>query len=132
MIRFVSTYSAGYGVLLTVYSILRFHSNALHNELLNSVFGFAIIGIIYFYLNWSLSKLDSDLMPSRTIILSGILITVIGCSLSTMIMWFYNERIGLFNNISNSIRAVIINGVIGLIVSIIVTSKLRKNQNLSK
>jgi hypothetical protein len=133
MVKFVSAFALGYSVLLTAYSVLRFHSNTLHNRLLNSVFGLAIIGIVYFYLNWSLNKLNSDLKASKgTIILIGTLITFIGCLLSTTIMWFYNDSIGLLNNISNSIRAVIINGLLGLIISIIITNRLEKNQNFSK
>ncbi len=132
MIKSLAIYSLGYGVFLTVYSIGRFYSNASSNQILNSVFGFAVIAIIYLYLKWSLRKLNSTNHLSRgTIILIGTLITIIGCTLSTTTMWFHNESIGLLNNISSSIRAIIVNGVIGLIVSVIVSGKLPNRPRLS-
>lgn len=130
MLKSLTLYSIGYGIILTIYSMIRFQIHATRNQLLNSFFGIAILLIIYLYLNWSLKKLHSNIkLSKRKITLIGFLVTTIGCTLSTTTLWFYNEHIGLINNISNSTRAIVVNGIIGLIVSIIITSKLPKNKN---
>ncbi len=119
-------YTLGYAFILTCWSLLLTTRGA---QDLRPIFGFAIIGIIYFYLNYCLKKISEVKSERGHLIISGTLIIALGCVISTSYLWFYNLSNGNSNAIANSIRAVIANGLFGLVISVIVTANISKKKD---
>lgn len=133
MFKYLIKPSIGYAFVLTIFSLVRMYVNTLENQLLNSLLAFAIIAIIYVFLSIQLKKYHTGQQSSiANLILIGTLITIIGCTLSTTVMGIYNEVSGITNNLFNSFRAIVVNGIIGLVLSTIISLKLRKNKKSLK
>ena len=121
----VFRYAIGYAVCLSIWSLALVYSNTYLASGANGILGFAVLAVVYFYLDWSLKRLFSNSSVSKQkVVLSGIVIAVVGCLLSTTSLWFYNECLGFTNRITNSIRALAVHALYGLVMSLYISTQI--------
>ncbi|MFI5140644.1 MAG: hypothetical protein ACHQIM_22695 [Sphingobacteriales bacterium] len=126
----IPKYAIGYAIFLTLWSLSAIYDKAHFDSKFRGMLGILILFIIYFYLNWALQRLYAESSITKgAIILSGVLVAFIGCLISTTVMWFGNAQLNMPNAISNSIRAIIIHGLLGLIMSFIIAAKISRHSN---
>ncbi len=111
-----------YAFILTAWSMLLPFARENNIE---SFFGFGIIAIIYFYLQYVLKRINKFEVRKNFLILYGTLIIFSGCVISTTGLWFYNSHLGYTNNITKSIRASIFNALLGFVISLVLSNKLK-------
>ncbi len=122
----VIKFGIGYAFCLTLWSLTMVVSNNYYSSKYNGLLGFVVLFGVYFYLNFSLKALYTEIMPPKLLLIRyGVIIAIMGCAISTAVMWAGNDLFAVQpNKIANSIRAIVVHGLLGIVMSTLIANRI--------
>lgn len=118
-------YTLGYAILLSSYSFTRFMYNSFVAEH-SGVIGYLIFAIMFIYLWWALKVLFPRQTRTGDVIQSAVIIAAGGSVITSLVMAYYNNTLGLDNNWIIAVRGLLVHAVFALVVSFFYAKRINQ------